>query len=121
MFKGLTNLSALMRQAQEVGGRLQQLQDQLKLRRVSGSAGAGMVTVEANGLGQVLKITIEPALVERNEREMIEDLLAAAVNDVLAKAKQMHVEAVKELTEGVDLPGLEGAIERFAGIDTSNS
>ena len=107
MLKGLANLGNLMRQAQEVGGRMKEVNDRLKSEKVVGSAGGGMVEVEMNGLGQVLRLTIEPALVEKNEREMIEDLVPAAVNQASQKAKQLHVEAMKSLTEGIEVPGLD--------------
>lgn len=121
MFKGLSNLGVLMRQAQEMGGRFQQLQERLKLQRVTGQSGGGMAMVEANGLGQVMRVTIEPQLVEQNEREMIEDLVAAATNDALARAKQVYMESMKELAGGMDIPGLEGALEKLAGFDPAGS
>ncbi len=107
MFKGLGNLSSLVKQAQEMGGRLQALNEDLKGRRVIGRAGADFVQVEANGLGQVLKIIIDPGLVERRDREMLEDLIPAAVNQALTKAKEMHAEAVRGITGGMNLPGME--------------
>ncbi len=117
MFKGLGNLASLMRNAQEIGGKIGDVSEQLKQRRASGSAGGGMVAVEVNGLGQVLRVTIEPSLVENGEREMIQDLLPAAINEATKKAKQMHVEAMKELTGGLSLPGLDSAIDQFVGGD----
>jgi hypothetical protein len=63
----------------------------------------------------VLRVTIEPALIERGEREMIEDLLPAAVNQAIARSKQFHVEAMKSLTEGLDMPGLNEAIAQITG------
>ncbi len=79
MFKGLGNLSSMLKQAQEVGGKLQALQEDLKKQRVVGQAGAGLVEVEANGLGQIVRVTLDPALVERRDREMLEDLIPSAV------------------------------------------
>ena len=80
MFKGLANLGSIMRQAQQMGSKMQDVQEQLKAERATGSSGGGMVTAEVNGLGDVLKVTIEPHLVENGDREMIEDLIPAAVN-----------------------------------------
>ena len=115
MFKNLANLGNLMKQAQEMGGRMQEVNAKLKNERVTASAGGGMVQVEMNGLGQVIKLTIEPELVEKNEREMLEDLIPAAVNEAIQRAKQLHVEEMKSLTQGIDIPGIDSAIEKFTG------
>jgi DNA-binding YbaB/EbfC family protein len=106
VFKGITSLAGLLKQAQQVGGRLQQVNDELKNRRAIGRAGAGMVEVEVNGLGQMLRIAIDPALVERNDRELLEDLIPAATNQALEKAKELHAEVIKEIASGFELPGL---------------
>ena len=74
-----------------------------------------MVEVEVNGVGEVLRISIEPQLIESGDREMIEDLVPAAVNQALAKAKQMHVDAMQELTGGLNVPGLSSALEEMTG------
>lgn len=113
MFKNLANLGNLMRQAQEMGGKMEEVNSRLKAKKVSATSGGGMVEVEMNGLGQMLRLHIEPQLVENNERELLEDLIPAAVNDAIAKAKQMHVEEMKSLTQGIDIPGIDSAIEKF--------
>lgn len=110
MFKGISNLATLLKQAQQMGSRLQAVNDELRTRRAVGKAGGGMVEAEVDGLGQVLRVSIDPALVDRKDREMIEDLLPAAVNDAVAKSKEMHAEALKGLTGGIDLPGLKEAL-----------
>ena len=110
MFKGLGNLSGMLKQAQEVGARLQSLNEELKLRRATGSAGAGLVEVEVNGLGQVLRLSIDSSLIDRKDKEMIEDLVPAAVNQAQAKAKEMHAEAMRSITGGLNLPGLDDAL-----------
>ena len=69
-----------------------------------------MVEAEVDGLGQVLRITIDPALVERKDRELLEDLVPAAVNAAVAKSKELHAEVLKSLTDGMDLPGLKDAL-----------
>lgn len=115
MFKGISNLASMMKQAQQVGSKMQEVNDKLKTQRVTASAGAGMVEVEANGLGEILRVAIEPQLIEDGERDMIESLLPAAVNQVVAKAKQLHVQM---MTDGVDMPGLEEALSQFtSGVD----
>ena len=121
MFKGLANLASIMKQAQQMGGKVQELQQRLKSERVVGTAGGGMVEVEANGLGEIIRLTIDPTLVENNEREMIEDLVPAAVNQANAKAKQLHADMMKSVTEGLDLPGLDGALAKLTGTDPAES
>jgi len=118
VFKGLGNLAnigALMKQAQEMGGRMQALQEELRTKRATGSAGGGLVEVDVNGLSEVLAVRIDPSLVEKGEREMIEDLLPAAIQAAQQKAKQMHAEAMQGLTGGVNLPGLQEALAQITG------
>ena len=112
MFKGIANIASMMRQAQQMGGKMKEAQEKLKHQRATGKSGGGMIEVEVNGLGEVLRVTIDPALVERGERDMIESLLPAAFNEAAAKAKQMHVEL---MTDGVDMPGLDEALQELTG------
>jgi DNA-binding YbaB/EbfC family protein len=116
VFKGfgnLANLPGLMKQAQEMSGRMQALQQELRAKRATGSAGGGLVEVEVNGLAEVLAVRIDPSLVEKGEREMIEDLLPAAFNAAQQKAKQMHAEAMQSLTG--DMPGIQEALSQLTG------
>lgn len=118
MFKSLGslgNLAGMLRSAGEMNTRMQAMQEELRAKRVSGTSGAGMVTVEVNGLGEVLKVQLEPSLVENGERELLEDLLPAAINAAIAKSKELHVEAMKSMTEGINLPGLDEALAQMAG------
>jgi DNA-binding YbaB/EbfC family protein len=115
MLKGLGNIASLMRQAQQMGGQMQEVQEKLKSQRAQGAAGGGMVTVEVNGASEVLGIKIEPELIAGGDREMIEDLVTAAVNQAMAKSKQLHLEAMKSMTGGMNLPGLDEALQQFTG------
>jgi len=113
MFKGLGNLGnlgAMMKQAQEMGGKMEEISEKLKLKRVVGSAGGGLVEVEANGLGGVIAVRIDPSLIEKQDRELLEDLLPAAFNATQQKAKQLHAEEMQSLTGGMNLPGLSEAL-----------
>ncbi|TWT47618.1 YbaB/EbfC family nucleoid-associated protein [Botrimarina hoheduenensis] len=118
MLKGLGNLANLgqmMQQAQQVGARMKELQERMKAERVTGTAGGGMVEVTMSGSQEVLAVRLDPGLVERGEREMLEDLLPAAINDAAQKARQRHAEALQEITGGIDLPGLGDMMEKFTG------
>jgi DNA-binding YbaB/EbfC family protein len=118
LFKGITNLAGLLKQAQQVGSRLQQVSDELKNRRAIGRAGGDMVEVEVNGLGQILRLSIDPALVERRDRDLLEDLIPAATNQALAKAKELHAEVIKDITGGMNLSGLEEMLGKASGLDS---
>jgi len=120
LFKGLANIASLMKQAQQMGSKMQAVQDELKTQRAVGAAGGGMVEVEVNGLGEMLRLSIDPALIERGEREMIEDLIPAAANQAQAKAKQLHVEAMKSVTDGLNVPGLDEAMGQITGEGPEN-
>jgi DNA-binding YbaB/EbfC family protein len=115
MLGSLGNLGALLKQAQQIGGRLESVNQELKARRATGSAGGGLVEIEVNGLQEVLACRIDPSLVEQKDRELIEDLVRAATNQALSKAKQLHAEAMKSLAGGMELPGLDEALARLTG------
>lgn len=115
MFKGLANLGALIRSAQAISGRVQGLGDELKKRRATGSAGGGMVEVEINGLLEVLRCRLDPQLIAGGDRELIEDLVATAVNQAVQKGKQLHAEALRTLAGDVDVPGLDETLSKFMG------
>jgi DNA-binding YbaB/EbfC family protein len=115
MFKGLSNLAALLKQAQQIGGQMDRLTENLKNRRATAAAGGGMVEVEINGLLDVLRCHIDPELVAKGDRELIEDLVVAAINQAVAKGKQLHTAALKEMTGSLELPGLDEALARLGG------
>lgn len=116
MFKGIANLASMLKNAQQVGAKMRQLNEQLQSKRAVGSAGGGLVEVELNGLLEVSRCSIDPKLIEQNDRELLEDLVIAAINQAIAKGRQLHVEAMREITGGLELPGVQEAIERFAGM-----
>ena len=116
MFKGLGNIAALMKQAQTMGPKMQEQMEQLKTKQVTGTAGGGMVTVHANGAGQVLSVEIDPALAEKNDIEMIQDLLPAAINDALEKQQLLRMEVMQSVTEDLPLPGsMENMLKQLMG------
>jgi len=94
----------LMQQAQQMQSKLQQMQDDLQHRVVNGSAGGGMVTVEADGRGQMKRIKIDPSLVGQTDVELLEDLIVVAVNDAQKKATELAQEEMGKLTGGMNLP-----------------
>lgn len=113
MFKEMSNLAGLMRSAGELRRKMDSVTSELKAKRVLGTSGGGMVEVEANGLGEVVAVRLDPTLVQRGEREMLEDLLPAAINQALMKAKELHMEMAKSATEGLSLPDLNEALSKI--------
>lgn len=113
MFKGLSNLGTLLQHAREMGTKMQGLAGELRGQRVTGTAGGGMVEIEVNGLMEVLRCRIDQQLFAQGDRELIEDLVASAVNQAISKGKQMHADAMKSVTGGIELPGLEQALGQF--------
>ena len=94
----------ILQQAQQMQGRLQQIQEELGQKTVSGSAGGGMVTVEADGRGQVRRVRIDPTLVAGTDVEMLEDLIVVAVTDAQKKASDLAQEEMGKLAGGLNLP-----------------
>jgi DNA-binding YbaB/EbfC family protein len=96
-------LGQIMKQAQQMQASLQKAQEELASLEVTGEAGGGMVTVVMTGRHDVRRVTIDPALVE-DDKEMLEDLLAAAVNDAVRKVEKGVQERMSGLTAGLNLP-----------------
>jgi hypothetical protein len=103
MKKGLGNL---MKQAQKMQQQMAKIQEEMAGRTVEASAGGGMVIVTANGKQQILSVRIEPQVVDPNDVEMLQDLIAAAVNEALKKAQEMMTEEMSKVTGGFQIPGL---------------
>lgn len=100
------NMGNLLKQAQHMQERLGKIQEEAAAKTVEASAGGGMVTVTANGAMQITKIHIDPEVLKADDREMVQDLIVAATNEALRKAKDMMAEQVKSLTGGMGIPGL---------------
>ena len=110
MFKGIGDLAGMLKQAQSMGSRMKEMNEQLSAMRATGNAGAGLVEVEVNGLGEMTRISIDPTLLEKKDLELIEDLVPAATNAALQKAKQQQARTMQDLAGGMDIPGLSDAI-----------
>lgn len=113
MFGALGNLASLMKQAREMGQRMESLQAELKQKRATGAAGGGLVELDVNGLQEAVGCRIDPQLFVRGDRELLEDLVCGAVNDAVAKAKQLHAESLKSMTGGLALPGLNDFLDKL--------
>jgi DNA-binding YbaB/EbfC family protein len=103
MSKGLGDL---MKQAQRLQSKMMALQEELAGKTVEATAGGGMVTVVVNGKQEFVSLTIDPEVVDRQEVEMLQDLIIAAVNEGVRKSQQMGADEMKKLTGGMAIPGL---------------
>jgi DNA-binding YbaB/EbfC family protein len=107
-FKGIPNMGNLMKQAQEFQAKMTQLQEELKLKTVEASSGGGMVTVVVDGQQEIRSIKIDPEVIDPEDIEMLQDLIMAAINDGLSRAKEMANEEMGKLTGGLNLPNIPG-------------
>lgn len=103
MAKGLGNI---LKQAQEMHSKISQLQEEMAEKRVESSSGGGMVSVVMNGKQEILSIRIDPEVVNREDVEMLQDLIRAAVNEAIRKSQEMMTEEMKKVTGGLSIPGL---------------
>ncbi|MEA2119378.1 YbaB/EbfC family nucleoid-associated protein [Halovibrio sp. HP20-50] len=101
MLKG--GMGNLMQQAQEMQEKMQRAQEEVAKTEVQGEAGAGMVKVTMNGRHDVSNVSIDPSVMEE-DKELLEDLLAAAVNDAVRKLEVSSKEKMEEATAGLNLP-----------------
>lgn len=101
-------LGDIMRQAQKLQDEMHKMQEDAKKKTVEASAGGGMVTVVANGGGEIVSIKIERDVVNPDDVEMLQDLILAATNEALRRAQQMVNEEMSKLTMGLQIPGLGG-------------
>lgn len=104
MFKGLGDMGKLMKQAQEMQTKMAEAQERLDEIEVTGEAGAGMVRVTASAKGKVKGLSIDPSLFVPEDREVVEDLIVAAIQDAQAKAGERAQEEMAKVTEGLPLP-----------------
>jgi len=99
-------LKNLIEQAQGVQVKIREVQEQLADRSIVGSSGGDMVRVEANGIQEILSVFIEKDLIAADDKEVLEDLIVAAVNDALEKSRQMAAEEIAKISGGLRIPGL---------------
>jgi len=102
----LANMGNILKQAQAMQAQMAKVQEQASAKTVTGTAGGGSVTVTANGAMQLLSIVIDPEVVKSGDVEMVQDLVMAASNDALQKAREMMANEMKAVTGGMNVPGL---------------
>ena len=102
------DLGKMMEQARAMQSKLAELQQELALRRFEGSSGGGMVTAVVSGALRVLEVRIEPSLFEGGDREMVQDLTAAALNAAIQNAQSQVQAELQRASAGMALPGMPG-------------
>ena len=99
-------MGGMLKQAQKLQSKIFKLQEELADKTVETTVGGGMVRAVANGKQQLLSIKIEPEVVDPNDVQMLEDLVVAAINDVMKKSQDMVSEEMTKLTGGFKIPGI---------------
>lgn len=100
------NIGDLMKQAQQLQEQMQQAQEKLANQEVTGESGAGLVKVIMTGRHDVKRVTIDPSLL-KEDKEILEDLLAAAVNDAVRRVEESNRGMLSGLTQGMNIPGFK--------------
>jgi len=100
----MADIMKILQQAQQMQGQLKKIQDDLESRTVNAASGGGMVSVEADGKGQIRKIKIDPTVVNASDVEMLEDLILVAVVEAQKKAADLAQEEMGKLAGGMNLP-----------------
>jgi hypothetical protein len=101
--KGFGNL---MKEAQRLQQQMAAIQEEVGRKTVQATAGGGMVTVTANGKQEIVAIKIDPEVINRDDAQMLEDLVLAACNEALRKARELVQQELGKLTGGLRIPGL---------------
>lgn len=100
----MKNLGQMMKQAQEMQTKMQEMQDKLADTELSGTSGAGMVTVTLNGKAEMRRVKIDPSLFNSNDAEVVEDLIVAAFADAKKKLDVVLADEMSKVTGGLNLP-----------------
>ena len=101
---GIGDLMGMMKQAKQLQEKMQDVQEEIAAMSVAGSSGGGLVSVVANGKGDVRSLKIDPSLMKPDEVEILEDLIVAAINDARTKTDEATREKMQEITGGLSLP-----------------
>ena len=101
----MKNLGNMLKQAQQMQTRMQEMQAKLEATVVEGQAGAGMVKVQLSGKGDLKRVFIDPSLMTADDREVLEDLLVAAHADAKQKVEAQMAEEMQKATAGLNIPG----------------
>jgi len=100
------DMKFLMKQAQVMQKKMEEMKKELEQKEVRVSSGGGMIEIVVNGQQEIKEIKIEPDVINANEKEMLEDLILAAVNESIRQSKELAAQEMSKLTGGMNVPGL---------------
>ncbi len=100
----MADFTKILEQAQQMQGRLEKIQEELAGMTVTGTSGGGMVSIEADGKGQITKVRVDPSIVNASDVEMLEDLLLVALRDAQQKSTDLAKREMSKLSGGMGLP-----------------
>jgi DNA-binding YbaB/EbfC family protein len=101
----MKGLGDLMKKAQQMKASMEKIQEELATKEVEAGAGGGMVSVTVTGAQEVTGIVIDPSVIDPDDKEMLQDLIQAAVNEALRKSREMMAEEMAKVTGGLPVPG----------------
>jgi DNA-binding YbaB/EbfC family protein len=104
MFKGMGDMAKMMKAAKEMQGKVEQMQADMQNLTVVGESGAGLVKATCSAGGEVKALDIDPSIFHPDEKEVVEDLILAAIKDAQQKAQARQAEEMAKMTEGLGLP-----------------
>lgn len=104
--KGMGNMGGMMKQVQQMQNKMMKMQKELEEQEVETTAGGGAIKIKANGKKEILDIQIDESVVDPDDIEMLQDLIIAAVNEVIRKADEMVSKEMSKVTGGMNIPGL---------------
>jgi len=110
MLKEFAAMASMLKQAQGMSGKLQDVRERIANLRCEGQAGAGMVTVEVSGQMKMVNCRIDPTLFQSGDREMMEDLICSATNQAIEKIREAQLQEMQSVTGGLNIPGLTDAL-----------
>ncbi len=102
----MLNMNKMMKQVQKMQAEMARVQEELGQKTVEATAGGGAVTVVADGHQKIRDVRIDPAAVDPEDVEMLQDMIVAAVNEALRKARELAAEELGKVTSGLNLPGM---------------
>lgn len=100
------DMKFLMKQAQAMQKKMEEVKAELSQKEIRVSSGGGMIEIVVNGQQEIKEIKIEPDVIDINEKEMLEDLILAAVNESIRQSKEVAAQEMAKLTGGMNIPGL---------------
>jgi hypothetical protein len=100
------NMNNMMKQVQKMQKQMEDMQKELEEREVEATSGGGAVTVRVSGKKALLGVKIDPEVVDKDDVEMLEDMIVAAINEAFRKADEMTEDEMRKVTGGVNIPGL---------------